>query len=231
VECEAGTSNFLNRYCKPCMVGTYNPFRGMAFCENCLNDYVVTPDRTDCVPCGPSFYEQDYIRGKYPYVDAKPAVCMKCPAGTWSGLLGPTDKCRKCQAGSIVNSDQTGCEKATSTIAPTAAVTDPTYIPTPAPSPMPTIACAEGEYIDPKNALQCKDCEASFFCIRGKRQKCPYKALSLTKASFCRDVLKAYRQDVLLFLPQSLHTDPPLTPYTQPHPPTLLHPLVSQGRT
>jgi hypothetical protein len=191
VECEVGTSNFLNRYCKPCMVGTCNPFRGMAFCEICLNDCVVTQDRTDCVPCEPSFYKQDYIRGSYPYVDAKPAVCMKCPAGTWSGLYGPTDKCRKCRAGSVVNSDQTGCEKVTSTIAPTsdptAAVTDPTYIPTPAPSPMPTIACAKGEYIDLKNALLCKDCEASFFCIRGRRQKCPYKAYSFAKATFCRE--------------------------------------------
>ena len=143
MKCGKGQGPFYMHPCRNCLVNTYVP-EGEKDCRDCPLTMVVTDTRTKCVYCEPSFFRQAYeVRPHYEY--SRPAECLKCAAGTYSGLQDTG--CHECPAGSTVNAAQTGCEP-TPTPAPTVA---PTHQPTSPTTDHPTyapVSCVFGEYYD-----------------------------------------------------------------------------------
>jgi hypothetical protein len=104
VACLPGEAPYYVHECWPCRAGTYTPNYKSAYCLTCPTTKVVQ-HRTECVFCEPSFYRYQPPSNPYPY--EVEAICMKCPAGQYSGF--EDTGCHECAAGSTVNALQTGC--------------------------------------------------------------------------------------------------------------------------
>jgi hypothetical protein len=105
-DCPAGYEKLYSfQSCTPCMVGYYSKLPGTAMCSLCGISKLVTPDRTDCVPCLPGYTKAPYKVGIYPYTGEKEGYCIKCP----QNMISEGGQCEKCPKGKIPNKDQTSC--------------------------------------------------------------------------------------------------------------------------
>jgi hypothetical protein len=161
VPCPANThAKAQSDVCTPCPLNTYS-LLGDEKCRKCDKGYKVNTARTGCQAPTPSTRPPttptttppavtsptpepthgDCAASYYIFmVDGVIQGCKKCPPGTFSGFI--SYYCSTCPAGSMVNSEQTGCVPNSIPIPPSTkppAVTPPMTSPTPPPTYPPTI--------------------------------------------------------------------------------------------
>jgi hypothetical protein len=173
--------------CLKCPAGTYTSFIS-SFCSTCPAGSTVNAGQTGCIPGGtgtgpnpqptpfpthaPTFeptrrYYVDcgssYYRHIYYFEGREIQECLKCAAGTYS--YGFTDVCSVCDAGFMVNAEQTGC---------ITTGTGPNPQPTPCPTLAPTfephieVDCAPSYYrrvyfVNGKEIQECLKCAAGTY--------------------------------------------------------------------
>jgi hypothetical protein len=147
--------------CKPCPYQHYTPSNAVykmpyGFCTKC--DQVLTPDKTECVHCPPSFFRQVSSNATQ-----GPSKCVKCPKQYYSGYpLDWDTECHYCEPQWKINDEQTDCDREYYT-------EDPSYSPTF--SPTYSSGCNRGEMEVPKSPEYPGGCRR---CVGGTYSPYPW---------------------------------------------------------